>query len=131
MVLGARRRTVFWLLGAFALGALGHAGYAAARWRVKPERIAHRYAALLPLLPADAVELGYVSDAPGTSVADWLRYEAQYSLAPRVLHAGAKARYTIADLADPSQLDAVCARENLRPVAPPENGVALLEPRPR
>jgi hypothetical protein len=107
--------------------------YFEARWLTRhgPARpIDERYGAILPSLPA-ARSIGYVSDVTGTEALA-LRAHAQLSVAPHLLaEPNASVDCVLADLKDPSRVDALCARRNLRPVVVLSNGVALLETRVR
>ena len=92
-----------------------------------------RYRDLLRVLPPDP-KLGYISDLvpAGASLAQFCEfyYQAQYALAPRVLELSSRPRYVVANLVDPSRLEALCRLHSLRPIAVFPHGVTFLEHRP-
>jgi hypothetical protein len=129
-----RRQTILCtiIFTAAFLGALP-ALYFEAHWLTRhgPARpIDERYGVILPSLPT-ARSIGYFSDATGTQ-AMAMRAHAQLSVAPHLLvEPNASVDYVLADMKDPSRVDALCARRNVWPVVVMNNGVALLETRVR
>lgn len=122
-----RRHAAFAFLGAFAVLLLGQGAVRELRSPTDARGIADAYAELVSALPDDAVELGYLSNETSGDLGAQLLYETQYALAPRVVAANPRARFTVAHLTDPGRLPELCARAGLRPVKVLASGLALLE----
>ena len=89
-------------------------------------QIDDRYVALCRVLPADT-RLGYLSDLPlSDDAGNTIFYQTQYAVAPHILLFDDAPRYVVADLAEPSLLDAYCRARRLVPVAVTAPGLALL-----
>ena len=95
-------------------------------WKAGPlrtTRVDDRYAGLI--LPAGE-RAGFLTDVAGGD-AQRRYYEALYALAPNLLLQGPDARLVVADVQDPGQIEAICARWRLHVVRRASLGTALLE----
>ena len=83
-----------------------------------------RFAGILEKLPP-AERVGFITDDNDPASARY--FDALYALSPHLVFRGPDARYVVADVADPRQVEAIASRWGLRVVVRPSPGVALLE----
>jgi hypothetical protein len=96
-------------------------------WKAGPlqvTRIDDRFAPLLSQL-GPKERLGFLTDASG-SLAGSRHLDAQYALAPRLVVEGKGEPRIVVDVVDPREIEALCAKWNLRVAARGGAGVALL-----
>jgi hypothetical protein len=132
----ARIVAVLIVLGVMGLFREAYSHFEVERHRSAQPRIDSRYRGARAFLPASG-EIGYVSDervarVPGeyeTSPGTRLFLEAQYSLAPVVLHLDDdQATFVLANVVDPAELPRLLASHRLRLIARVDSGVAVATP---
>ena len=127
----AARPLAYLVLAGLSLAGVGQLARSAVRdLRAPATRIDDRYREVLAAVP-DHATLGYASDLPPDSPEGDYRfyeryYQAQYACAPRLLIESQEPALVLADVSDPSAVDALAAGLGARVVRRSTSGLTAL-----